>query len=954
VSSPEQLPPVERLYHEALERPRHERAAFLAAACGGDEALRREVESLLALGEASLLEEPAIDVAARAAARRADRAWIGERIASYEILSLLGAGGMGEVYRARDTTLGREVAVKLLPRELAADPDRLARLEREARLLASLNHPGIATLHGLERAEGERFLVMELVPGVSLAERLLRGPLPVPEAVAVGRQMAEALEAAHERGVVHRDLKPANVKVTPEGRVKLLDFGLAKALEGSEGQATRTWPGATRDGAVLGTPAYMSPEQARGEPADRRADVWGLGCCLYEALTGRRAFPGASVPDTLAAVVDREPDWGALPPRTPEGVRRLLRRCLTKDARRRLQHVGDARVELDDLEEGTPGRTLVARRRSGAPGWLLAGVALGCLATLIAAWAASPARRGREPLPGAPSLPVAHLTLKLDDDVGRNIQVGVAGRFVPLVLSRDGSLLVLHGRTSQGQQLFLRALDGAVTRPLPGTEGGSDPFLSPDGRWVGFWRASDHALWKVSVSGGPPIQIASTGVPGRVIWEGDEILLDTGTLWSIPAAGGSPREIAIKDRSERERVTLEGTVPRSRDLLVATESPDGSWLEFLSRDQGTRRRIVRRPGSGLARFTPSGHLVYAAGPAIFAVPVDRERLEPLDAPVPVVEGIDHFWSHSNVAISEAGVVAYLPAARVRAGRLAWIGGRGGAAPVAYAGSDDSLEPVDFSVSPDGRWAAIQALDEGPGVWMVDLRHGTRRFLARPAVKPLYSRDGDFVTFIRSGEAGYEFWRRRADGAGGEERLFAQASSWAEPVDWSPDGRSLLFVSYTDRGNADIWVYADGSARPFVAGPDNEWWATFSPDGRFVAFEVEEGGHNSVCVEPFPGPGPRVVVSSDGSHPRWSSDGRLYYTHDSGAFRGIVSVDVATAPTIQTDRSEPRPEVVDPPAFDVTADGRILGLSRRSLEDGPAELAVILGFDRELERLAPHP
>ena len=342
---------VERIYHEAVERPVADRPAFLESACAGDVALRRELESLLANDGASFLDKSALDVAAREMTPQITVSWVGRAIRHYDVVALIGVGGMGEVYRARDRSLGREVALKLLPQEVSKDPERLRRLEREARILASLNHAGIATLFGLEEHDGQRFLVMELVPGQTLAERVRHGALPIRDALDICRQIAEGLEAAHDAGVVHRDLKPSNVKVTPDGRVKLLDFGLAKAVDPTPGgvDPTLTASEATREGTVLGTPAYMSPEQARGQPVDRRTDIWAFGCCLYESLTGERAFRGGTVTDTLAAVLNKEPDWDALSEDVPLVARRLLRRCLAKDARHRLQHIGDARVELEEI-----------------------------------------------------------------------------------------------------------------------------------------------------------------------------------------------------------------------------------------------------------------------------------------------------------------------------------------------------------------------------------------------------------------------------------------------------------------------------------------------------------------------------------------------------------------------------------------------------------------------------
>ncbi len=946
---------IERLYHEAAERPREERPAFLEAACAGEDALRREVESLLASDGDTFLREPALDVAARQAGREGIRSFVGRRLGSYEVLSLLGVGGMSDVFRARDTTLGREVALKLLPRELAADPERLRRLDREARLLASLNHPGIATLHGFEQADGERFLVMELVPGTTLAEHLGRGPMPVAEAVAVSRQVAEALEAAHEKGIVHRDLKPANVKVTPDGRAKILDFGLAKALEATATEPADTTPTdeRTREDVILGTPAYMSPEQARGQPVDRRTDVWAFGCCLYEALSGARAFAGHTTSDTLAAVLEREPDWGALPEATPAVLLRLLRRCLTKDLRRRLQHIGDARLELEEIEAAPDRPPRRSRRRWGAVPSLAGAALLGAVVTALGAWlawhsAGEPARR-----------PTHRLTLKLDGEAA-GLRLTVAAFFIPFALSPDGARLVLRARGTKGSQLFIRELSGFETKALPGTGAATTPFFSPDGRWVGFGRAEDHKLWKISVSGGPPIEIGATDSPHNALWgANDEILFEGGAdrLWSISATGGQPREIVVRDRRKDERISLRARIPGQDDLLVASIRPGEASLQVLSRQTGLRRELLRGGGGLVARYTPTGHLVYAHRNALFAVAVDPVRHEPVGVPVPLIHGIDDYFYHSNVALSDTGTVVYLPDDRVRYAELVWIDRAGKATPVP---SGAGTEPYAFSLSPSGREAAVE-LVEGPSrrLWVLDLERGSKKLLVPEGESgaPVFSRDGAFVAYhsSRGGVHGgtESIHRKHADGTGDEETLFTRGSGWPSPEDWSPDGRSLLFTEYSSRGDCDIWIHSAGEPSPLLASPFNEWSATFSPDGRFIAFDSDDGGDSNVFVRPFPGPGPRTPVSIDGgSGPRWRSDGRelLYW----GA-SGMMAVDVETQPVLRIGRPRAIFENRGWGRFDVTPDGRrFLTLRPREGEEGPIELRVVLNWFEELERLAPHP
>jgi eukaryotic-like serine/threonine-protein kinase len=940
---------VERLYHEAVARPVADRPAFLESACAGDATLRHEVESLLANDGASLLEKSALDVAARAMAQQDTPSWVGRTIRNYDILSLVGVGGMGEVYRARDRSLGREVALKVLPHEVSKDPERVKRLEREARTLASLNHPAVATLFGLEEHEGQRFLVMELVPGQTLADRLRHGPLPTRDALDISRQIAEGLEVAHDAGIVHRDLKPANVKVTPDGRVKLLDFGLAKAFETipSGVEPTVAATEATREGTVLGTPAYMSPEQARGQSVDRRTDIWAFGCCLYECLSGRRPFKGDTVTDTLAAVLDKEPDWGALGDHVPRGATRLLRRCLAKDVRRRLQHIGDARLDLEETEAETGQRAARDRPTFRAfPALVIAAVLIATAG--VAFWLGA----GRATTMGERA--VTRLTLKLDDKTNGDLTLPLAGWDRPFAISPDGQRIVLRARGGGRSQLFLRELSGFETRPLPGTEAARTPFFSPDGQWIGFWRAEDRILRKVSVAGGSPIELAATDVPPAAVWgTDDEILIQAdyprGELWSIPAGGGQPTPIVVADRSNGESISLRGRVPRGDDLLVASFGLGEAWLDMLSRETGKRRHIVRG-GNLPASYTRTGHLVYSDADALLAVPLNQ-RLEPVGKPVPVLTGIDHYFRHSNVALSDNGTLIYIPADRVEESQLVWEDREGGVTPI--PGGRGPMTSA--ALSPDGREAAVN-LVEGTKlqVWVLDLARGARRLLVRngDGAQPLWSRDGKFITYVGMRGDEHAIYRTRADGTGAEESL-VRVTRWTTPLDWSPDGRTLLYSEYTKRGDSDIWSYSGSKATPLLAGPFSEESASFSPDGRFIAFAADDGGASHVYIQAFPGPGPRVAVSIDeGSAPRWGADGRqIFYI---GSRRRMV-VDVNTDPVVRVGAPRPLSERRDLVGkMPDSPDGRrFLSLTSRA-QQGPLELRVVLNWFEELERLAPHP
>ena len=943
---------VERIYHQAIERPAAERSAFLDSACAGDPRLRGELDSLLANDDLSLLEKSALGVAAGEMARDVPPSWIGRKIGGYEILALLGAGGMGEVYRARDISLGREVALKLLPRELATDADRLTRLHREARLLASLNHPRIATLYGMEEGDGHRFLVMELVPGQTLAERLRRGALTIREAIDTCQQIAEGLEAAHEAGIVHRDLKPANIKVTPDGRVKLLDFGLAKALAPpDEVQPTRLADEATREGTVLGTAAYMSPEQARGQPIDKRTDIWAFGCCFYECLSNRAAFAGNTVTDTLAAILEREPDWTALTDGVPRRIRRLLRRCLAKDVGKRLQHIGDARLELQELDDDDEEGQQPPRRRWSTSAGPIAAVGAVLIASTIflAMWL------GRQRATATNSQAVTRLTINLQGDQPTDPGLQLNAFYVPFAISPDGQRFVFRSRSGGPSRLILRELSSFEVKPLAGTEAATTPFFSPDGRWIGFWRAEDRHLRKVSIGGGTPIDLGATDAPQTALWTNEEIVFETGfprgELWSIPASGGTAQQITIRDRRASERISLRARVPDGNDLLVASIGTAGSWLEILSRKTGTRRRLLKGGSNVLARYTPTRHLVYSDGDALFAVPVNQ-NFEPAGTSTPVMHGIDHFFWHSNVALSENGTVVYQPAERVRQAEIVSIDDRGQL--TAVPGGRGSV--TSFTLAPNGREIAADMVENAKyRVWIFDLQRGTKRPLVSDGESrtPIWSRDGAFITYISDRQGGSALCRTRADGTGTQELLNLRSGAYPSPTDWSPDGRTLLFSEYTDRGDSDVWIYTEGKARPLLASPSSEQSATFSSDGRFIAYDADDGGVSHVYLQPFPGPGPGTPLTDDESgSPHWSADGRSLFYHSGSR---IMVIPVQTQPLLEFGKPQVLFDLRRPFGdFAVTSDRqRLLTVSDRT-PVSPLELRVILNWHEELERLAPHP
>ena len=899
---------------------------------------------------------------------------IGRQLGPYTLVAPLGSGGMGEVYRARDAKLGRDVAIKILPSQFTADPERRSRFSREARLLATLNHPNIGAIYGLEETDGVTALVLELVDGPTLGERLERGPLPVSEGLAIARQIADALDSAHEKGIVHRDLKPANIVLqsatnaagVPSGdvRAKVLDFGLAKALmvPGSgpapptEGHSSTE----TASGRVLGTPAYMSPEQTRGEAVDKRTDIWAFGCVLYEMLAGRRAFDGNTMSDTFVSVLEREPDWTALPVETPASVQRLFQRCLRKDPQKRLHDIDDALIELEDASNpiastrpAADGAAEPSARRRKRPAWMTAAALLLGAAALLGIATGSASWLGGHWPPAHRESAVARLSLKIEGDTAENLRLPVDRFFTPFALSPDGTRLVFRARGNGRSQLFLRELSGFETRPIPGTEMATTPFFSPDGHWIGFWRAEDRILRKVSLAGGSPIDIAQTNVPIVALWtSNDEIVIESGDqhgeLWSIPASGGTPKAIAVRDRSDGELISLRGRVPGSNDLLVASPGDGGTWLDVLSRETGKRRRLLRGGSNVVARYTGTGHLVFSDGDALRAVPVNQ-RFEPVGDPTPVLHGIDHDYRHSNVALSDNGTVIYVAADRVQEPGLVWLDRDGNATPV----PGGRVPFYTAALSPDGLEVAGD-LVEGTKVqvWVRDLERGAKRVLVSEgdSYQPIWSRDGRFITYW-STPGNISVFRKRADGTGSAELLMRGRPSLILE-DWSPDGRSLLFSEYTNRGDTDVWVYSDGKAMPLLSTPSNEAEARFSLDGRFIAFDADDGGVGHVYVQPFPGPGPRTAISAEeGGRPVWINGGRLLFL---SAGRMMVA-DVQTHPDLRVGQTRPLNERRDVQhRIMPSPDGRrFLMLSPRAME-GPIELRIILNWFQELERLAPHP
>lgn len=869
--------------------------------------------------------------------------WIGRRLGSYEVLALLGAGGMGEVYRAKDTRLGREVALKLLPEELSRDPERVLRFQREARLLAALNHPNIAAIHGLEEAEERHVLVLELVEGETLAQRIRRGPLPSRDALPLFRQMAEGLSAAHERGIVHRDLKPANVAVTPEGRLKLLDFGLAKASSGDgAGADVNSSPtlsaGDTQAGVILGTAPYMSPEQARGQPLDERSDVWAFGCVLFEALTGKKAFEGQTVPDALAAVLERDVDWDALPTTTPVAVRRLLLRCLQKERSRRLRHIADARLEIDDaLDEPsgvTPAGSSTTHPRATVPSlprwtWALAGVVLAAGAAL-ATWAS---------LPSEPALRPGVLRFTIDIPPG-------AGELLPyrkpLAVAPDGSRLAYLVRDAQGsRRVYLHQLDQFGSRPLPEADGSYSLFFSPDGGALGFTGADLTSIWRVSVAGGPPSELGQTDRSGSAFWGMDgRILVNTRNgVWVLSASGGGAESLPpLKDKQVHQ------VLPGGELLISDRATSDDDTIEIVSLETDTTRSLVRAQARW-ARLLPTGRLIWSTGEALLGVRLAPGGGGPVGDPVLVLDGVQ------EQALSDTGTLVYAPSPDREDDELVWVDRAGRATRI--PGGRGRLAGV--RLSPDGRLAALVVRD-GPAsfdIWILDLERGTSRRLTFHGQSswPVWSPDGTWIACRQGLDAEEsQIVRVPADGSG-EATMIAPVP--AGPTTWSPDGQTLVATEF---GTQTIWIVSiEGQTSKLRAGPGRKGISSFSPDGRWLAYSSAESGREEVYVRPFPGLGGVTVVSRGGKDPFWSPGGDelFYYSPDSSPASSttLFAVDVELSEDSVQFGTPRRLFEGNYIGFDMSQDGRLL-MSRVHRPSPITELRVVLNWTEELERLVP--
>jgi Tol biopolymer transport system component len=811
----------------------------------------------------------------------------GAKLGSYEVVSAIGAGGMGEVYRAHDTKLGRDVAIKVLPEAFAHDADRLSRFQREAKMLAALNHPNIATIYGLEQSGGTSYLVMELVSGETLQERVKRyGAVQVEESLAIAKQIAEALEAAHEKGIIHRDLKPANVKLAPEGKVKVLDFGLAKAFAGDTtnediGNSPTLSMAATMQGVILGTAAYMSPEQAKGKAVDKRTDIFAFGCVLYELLIGKAAFHGEDITDILAAVVRAEPDWSLLPEATPAAIRILLRRCMRKDKRQRLQDAVGVRIEIEDAIAAPKDSGATQAASASKSKMLLTVSAIAAalaIIVIVALWGWWRATR-----------PVERALMRLDVDLGPDVSLaslyGTAA-----IISPDGTRLVF---VSQGR-LFTRRLDQPNTIELAGTQGAYEPFFSPDGQWVAFF--SPGKLQKISVDGGSAITLCSANNARGGSWGEDGNIIsglsNVGGLSRIPSAGGPPTLVADLQSGDFSHSWPQILAGGKAVLFTAWPTGGASFdtanIDVITLADHRTKTLVR--GGTFGRYLPSGHLIYANRGTLFAVPFDVNRLEVHGTPSPVLDQVAYNAAEGSAQLdfSQTGTLIYRSGG-ASGGLLTvgWLDGAGKAQPL-LAKPGTYGRP---SMSPDGQRLAVEVTEgSGTDIWVYDWQRDTmtRLTFTGTALDPVWSPDGRYIAFRTVGEG---MSVTRSDGSGKPQPL-TQSKSTQYPWSFTPDGKRLSFIESSRPNDSSInqasggayhlWTVPlesdsaglrAGKPETFLQTPADARAPSFSADGRWMAYSSDESGTFQVYVRAFPDKGGKWQISNNGgTYPMWSRNG----------------------------------------------------------------------------------
>jgi Tol biopolymer transport system component len=892
---------ISNLYQAALARPPEERGAFLTEACAGDDLLRREVESLLGY-ESAAAEFLEISVVELAGTRIQEQV-IGRQLGAYTILAPLGIGGMGEVYRARDTKLRRDVAIKILPSHFTADPERRTRFAREARLLATLNHSNVGAIYGLEETEGLTALVLELVEGPTLAERLARGPLTIPEALAIARQIGEALEAAHEKGIVHRDLKPANIVLQDatnaagvplgETRAKVLDFGLAKTMAARLGadltqRPSRSLEG-TAEGSILGTPAYMSPEQARGLAVDKRTDIWAFGCVLFEMLTGRRAFDGDTISDTFVSILERQPDWAALPTETAPLIRTVLQKCLRKDPRKRLHDIADALIEIeDDASSGAPGGAALAnaadalRKKREWLAWAMA-IALGVALVGVALFTRHSKSQG----------PTDAVTFTIDAPMDSRIS---SGQFA---ISPDGRQIVFALRAQGERRLWVRSLDTLELRRLPGTEGAANPFWKPDSQAVGFF--ANGLLKSVRLNGGAPISLCRGFGQGAwnqddvIVFGGNRGLLNGFALQRVSAWGGTPAAITSLTGDEFAHGSP-SFLPDGQHFLYVAQRIAASDLRVGS--------LTSEASVSLGSFESNaeyaaGYLFSVRDGSLIAQRFDAETHRLQNSSSYIAAKVGYNLNRGMFSVSATGRLAYSVGSTQQ--RLTWVDRQGKV--LTTVGDAGSFFNIDLS--PDEEHVAVSRSVQRPGaraqvdIWRIDLaRSGlATRLTDDPGQEwdPRWSPDGTRIAFTHAETpaSNHNLFVRPAD-ASGQNTPLSKVGNITTP-DWSHDGRFILYTEDAS-GPGDLWTLSmagDRAPIPLVKTQHGNSAGAFSPDDRWVAFQSDVSGRLEVYVRPFPAQAGEFPISREGGgSPRWRGDGKeLFYLALDGTMMA-VSIDAA--------------------------------------------------------------
>lgn len=878
---------------------------------------------------------------------------IGRTLGNYRVLEKIGEGGMGEVYRAHDTTLDRDVAIKVLPDELSHDEERLNRFKREAKLLAQLNHANIATIHGLESFAGLHVLIMELVEGKTLAGRIAEKRLSIDDAVRIFIQIAEGLEAAHEKGIIHRDLKPANIKIDPDGRVKILDFGLAKALTDEKVSASRmsespTITRGTAANVILGTAAYMSPEQARGDGVDQRSDLWSFGCVLYEALTGTTPFLRRTVSDTMAAILTAEPELTAL----PSALRRLVRRCLQKDPHDRLQHAGDARIEL---QEAT---TSDAPSDERAPTSSRLVVGLSCISAILLAVAAWSLMRSPRRAPRVVTRSL--IPVFADHRVGLHMNRSNAVAITP-----DGTKIAYAAEPEGQREVYIHQLD--QLEPTRIEEASTMPFFSPDSQWVGF-RARDGRLMKASVRGGPAVALDVRAMDRGISWtESNQLIFVrgfVGGLSTVPESGGETELLTEPDQASGTMThRFPAALPGGKMVLYTSgttdmESWDQASTALLDLETGEQRVLIDNAMN--ARYSPSGHIVYGRSGSLFAVPFDARTMSVAGAPVRVVEGVamSHVTGAVNYDLSDNGTLVYVPG---QIGgtehRIAWIDRQGRMETLV----DTRRTFENAMISPDGRYLAVGIMGAFDSVWLYDMARGTLSKLSTEGnnLRPRWGPSGDAIAFVSSRDGAYNLFVQPTDGIGTAIALDPRETN-QHSASWTPDGRSVLFTQL-----GDLWIASvepPHDARILLGEEPKEAEPVLSPDGRWLAYTSDESGGNEVYLRRYPELDRKVQVSvSGGNEPLWNPNGReLFYRNGSRLL--AVSIDwnrgspELARPKLLFERDSSLAagnRVQGYWLYDVTSDGqRFVTVDDSVAPPPPTHFVLVQNWDEELKRLVP--